>query len=388
MLEAKMRIAITTLTTSSQPLGVGRYLISLLDALQKIDDRNQYLIYTSQDNYHLFNLWADNFSEIRTPFLHDPRLIMRPAYFLWQNTWFLWSLRQKKVDVLHLPNLLPLFFDIVPTVVTIHDLGEFKVKKKYGKMRLWYRQKVLPIVVQNARRVIAVSNNTKTDLNEILNVPLNKIDVTYEGANNFLSLKSGTLEKERFAIEKYSNTSYIFFAGAMYKHKNLKRLMQAFHQLKVKQNIPHKLVITGKKGGEYENLLLLSKKLNIEQDVIFTGYVSDYELQNLYSHASIVGYVPLNEGFGLPVLEAMANGVPVVTSNISSLPEIAGEAAILVDPFNIQAIADALFEVLNDKVLRDKLVAKGYQRVKLFSWENCAQETLRSYIQAAGYADV
>lgn len=374
-----MRIAITTLTTPPQPLGVGRYLISLLDALQEVDKRNLYYIFTSLDNYHLFNIWEENFSEIRLKFTHNPRWVMRPAYFLWQNTIFLLLLKRMKIDLLHLPNLLPLLSRHIPTVVTIHDLGEMKINKKYNKLRQYYRQSILPITVRNARRIITVSKSTQSDLQSLLGVKKSKIDITYEGVNTFLFNPPTDIALDWKNCEKFVDSPFIFYAGAMFKHKNLARLIKAFSMIKESANIPHKLIIAGKISGEYENLLSLVEELCLEQEVKFIGFISDSELVSLYRCATLFTYIPLNEGFGLPVLEAMACGTPVVASNVSSIPEVAGNAAILVDPLNIKAIASKLLEVITDEEILETLTSNGIKQVKSFSWRNCAQLTIKSY---------
>ncbi len=379
-----MRIAISTLTTTKQALGVGRYIASLLDALQKIDHENEYLIYTSQDNFTLFNLQADNFQEIRTGFTHSPRIVMRPAYFAWQNSWFTGALRRRGVDVLHLPNLLPLLWSSVPTVVTIHDLGEYKVSQKYGAARLWYRQRILPVTVHNAARVIAVSESTKRDLIEILKAPADKIDVTYEGVSDRLTLDATASARCPDQIQAFVMEPYILYAGAMHVHKNLARLIEAFHLCKTENGLPHKLVISGRNIGEYERLRALITELELDEAVRFTGYVSDQMLACLYQQADLFAYIPLNEGFGLPVLEAMSAGIPVLASDASSIPEVAGDAAVLVDPLNVRAIADGMQTILTDPGVRERLGKRGIEQAKRFSWERCAALTLESYQQAVG----
>ena len=377
-----MRIAISTLTTTGQALGVGRYIASLIDALQAIDQTNDYLIYTSNDNHRLFDLHQENFKEIRTGFTHSPRLIMRPAYFAWQNSWFLAALRRQQVDVLHLPNLLPLFINALPTVVTIHDLGEFKVANKYGAVRLWYRQQVMPITVRQARRVVAVSQNTKRDLVDILHVPADKIDVTYEGASDRLALTAEEAGDCLNRIGRYVDGPYLFYTGAMHPHKNLERLIRGFHRARQTHQFPHKLVLGGKPIGQFERLQAVVQALGLNDIVLFPGFVPDADLACLYHQATAVAYIPLNEGFGLPVLEAMAAGAPVLAANSSSIPEVAGDAALLVDPLDEAAIATGIQRILTDSTLRDTLRQRGFARVKLFSWRQCAELTLESYRRA------
>jgi len=374
-----VRIAISTITTPAQPMGIGRYLVCLLESLQEIDHSNEYLIYTAQDNHSLFRLHQPNFREIRTPFSHNPRWLMRPGYFAWQNTWLQCELHARRVDVLHLPNLLPVLISGIPTVVTIPDLGEYRVEHKYGVLRQWYRKSILPITVRNASRIIAISSCTKNDLVSLIDVPESKVDVVHLGTS---ALPSVTASEEAAVLAKHVTGPYLLYVGAMFRHKNLERLITAYKRFRESTGLTHELLIVGKISKEHAELSGLVTTLGLDGCVRFTGYLTDAEVGCLYRHASAFVYVPLNEGFGLPVLEAMACETPVVTSNTSSLPEVAGDAALLVDPLSINEISAGIHRVLSDAALRSRLVTAGIERADAFSWRRCAELTMETYERA------
>ena len=182
-------------------------------------------------------------------------------------------------------------------------------------------------------------------------------------------------------MTKFSN-DYLLYVGTLQPRKNLVRAIEAFGLLKRDSTL--KFVIAGKKGWLYDEIFEKVKELNLENEVIFTGYVPDEDLPELYKNAKAFIFVSLYEGFGLPVLEAMSYGIPVLTSNTSSLPEVAGDAALLVDPENTEEIAKGMERLLTDEKLRQQLISKGKEQIKKFSWEKAAKETLQVLEEVAG----
>jgi glycosyltransferase involved in cell wall biosynthesis len=170
---------------------------------------------------------------------------------------------------------------------------------------------------------------------------------------------------------------FILFVGTLEPRKNIIRLLEAY--ARIKDKLPHKLVIAGTKGWLYQPIFEAVKRLSLRNNVIFLGYVDDGNLPALYNLADLFVYPSIYEGFGLPVLEAMACGIPVITSNVSSLPEVAGDAAVLVDPYNVKELAGAMKHVLTNASLRKQVINKGFQQAKNFSWKKCARETLKVY---------
>jgi len=171
---------------------------------------------------------------------------------------------------------------------------------------------------------------------------------------------------------------YILYLGTLEPRKNVERLIEAFIQLKKKQ-INEKLLISGIKGWDYQSIFDKVASLGVEKEIIFSGFIPNELIPFLYNGASAFVYPSLYEGFGLPVLEAMACGVPVVTSNVSSLPEVAGDAAILINPYSVDELADGIWRILSDEELRNQCIEKGIERAKSFTWERCAMETMKAF---------
>lgn len=374
-----MKIGISTLVTPVQKSGVSNYIINLIESLQRIDRENEYYIFAGRDTRHFFDFKEDNFKLIVLPFSHDPRWLMRPLYFLWQNSLVYRYIRRYGIEVFHLPNIMPLFIQYIPTVITVHDLAEHWVKK-YSGSRQYYRKRIVSISSNKASRIIAVSESTKRDLTNIAGTPPDKIDVTYE---------AGTLGPIRFeenvdsVLRPYCiQGEYILFVGKFLPHKNVARIIEAFTRLKREHDIPQRLVMVGKQDKHTASFMQLAENLGIRDEIILTGYVPDEELPYFYKGASLFVFPSLYEGFGLPVIDAMSCGIPVITSNVSSLPEVAGDAAILVDPLSTDAIAEGMWLVLNDEKKHEKLSRKGKERARQFTWERCAWETLATYRKA------
>jgi len=279
-------------------------------------------------------------------------------------------------DVLFVPaHVLPLVHP-PRSVVTIHDLGYLHFPRAHRLLDRLYLDLSTRFNARAAAHIIADSQATKRDLVERYGVEPSKISVIYPGYDEeaFQPLR------EREAIEAVKTRygiagDYILFVGTIQPRKNLVRLMEAFSLLK-RQAADLQLVIAGKKGWLYEAIFRRVEELGLEGQVVFTGYVADEDLPALFSGARLFVFPSLYEGFGLPVLEAMACGVPVVCSNASSLPEVADDAALLFDPLDVVGMAAAMERVLGDERLRAKLVERGLKRARGFSWEKCARQTL------------
>lgn len=308
------------------------------------------------------------------------------------------------IDILFVPShTLPIIRRPgLKTVVTVHDLGaEFLPKMHQLKQRL-YLKAMTHYQLKTATRIIAVSHATKKDLVEKIGLNPDKIDVVHEGIDieSFASVKR---KAESGKLKKYHliNHNYFLFVGTIQPRKNLERVIQAYWNLKcqitnaklqmknkesdllgigsignLKLKIPQ-LVLVGARGWLSEDIYKLPKRLGIEEYVVFLGRVPDEDLPSLYNGALAFVYPSLFEGFGLPILEAMASGCPVITSSVSSMPEVAGKAALLVDPYSVDQIAKAMLTMLKDQKSRNQFIKLGQARVKQFSWANCAKSTLR-----------
>lgn len=275
-------------------------------------------------------------------------------------------LHSPKPDVFFTPSHYAPRFSPVPTVISVMDLSYIHFPELFKKTDLYQLVNWTRYSVQNARKVLTISEASKNDIIEKYSQKAQKIVVTYPG------IKSMNLSQK--SPNKQIKEKYILFVGTLQPRKNIQKLIEAYAQLNV---VDVKLVIAGKKGWLYEDILSAPKAFNVEKNVIFLDFVTDEELANMYKNAEFFILPSLYEGFGLPVLEAMQNSCPVITSNISSLPEVGGDAALYIDPYDTNDIADKMGLLLADKKLREQLVKKGLEQVKKFSWEKTAQQTLK-----------
>jgi len=286
----------------------------------------------------------------------------------------------RPVDVLFVPaHTVPL---IHPrnTIVTIHGLEYEFCPKAYSLFERLYMRWSIRKSCRWAKRVIAVSENTKQDLMRLYRVPEGKIEVIYEGISseisNFQFPISNKIPNPKYQNSKYEilNTKYLLFIGRLEERKNIVGIIKAFEILKEKYKIPHKLVLAGKFGFGAESIKNKIENSQYREDIILPGYVSDEEKFELLKNAEVFLFPTFYEGFGLPILEAQSVGTPVVTSNISSMPEVTGGSAILVDPKDTNAIAEAVQKLISDESHKNDIIEKGLENVKRFSWEKCARE--------------
>jgi glycosyltransferase involved in cell wall biosynthesis len=287
--------------------------------------------------------------------------------FLWSQLFLPLELNLKReIDVFFTPAHYAPRFCPVPLIVTIHDLSYFYYRDEFLKEDLYKLKNWTKYSLDKAVKVIAVSKTTKKDIMKFYSVPDEKIEVIYNGyekrtQNNNIKIK----------IEK----PYLLYVGTLQPRKNITTLIKAYSLLK-KDSPEFKLVIVGRKGWLYEEIFELVKELRLENEVIFAGYVPDEELAGYYKNAFSFVMPSLYEGFGIPVLEAMSYGCPVISSFSSSLPEIGGEAALYFDPKNEKNLLEKIKELKENSSLRNELVKKGKERVKLFSWCTAAEKTL------------
>jgi glycosyltransferase involved in cell wall biosynthesis len=357
----------------NRPLtGVGNYVYHLTKELLKIDKDKIYLI-----NYNIFgDPHVDNkIMIIKNYFKSFPK-----PYYFWN--WYLnykLNITNIGLDVIHSPESSTIYMKLrfQKKIITVHDIRQYLYPDISNSMNKYGYKIFFPKALKSTDKIITVSHHTKNDIIKHFKIPENKIKVIHLAANeNYKPLN----EKEIINIKQKYNLNYpfILYVGALEQHKNIPTLLKALYKLK-KQGIKHKLVITGKKGWKYKSIFETMEKLNLQKDVIFTGYVPDEDLPALYNAADLFVYPSLYEGFGLPPLEAMQCGTPVITSNTSSLPEVVGDAGIMVNPYDVDELANNIYEVLTNDGLREELSKKGLERAKLFSWKKCAEEHLKVY---------
>jgi glycosyltransferase involved in cell wall biosynthesis len=261
----------------------------------------------------------------------------------------------------------------IPSIITIHDLAYAHFPQQNRFADRWYYQRYMPMYAQESAHIITVSKFSQNDISTRFHLPMHKVTAIYNGVSE--EFQPVTTEISNRIRAKYAASEpYFLYVGAIHPRKNLARLIQAFDQYKSTSGSPMKLLITGKKGWLTKPVEKAFENSKSRSDIIFTGFVPQKELSALIGSAEALCYVSLFEGFGLPIVEAMATGVPVLCSNRNSMAEIAGHAAILVDPENINDIAKGLHQLERDKNLRKKLITTGLERSKLYRWDRTAEQ--------------
>ncbi len=372
-------IGIDYTAAHEQGAGIGRYVRELVRALAALDDATP---------YRLFVAGAQRCALPPSP----------GANFAWRPTritplWFarLWHRLQLPLPVEAFTGRVQLFhatdFTLPPTLpgtrtlLTVHDLSFVRAPETTTPVLKAYLDAVVPRSVRRATHVLADSQATKDDLVELYGTPPDKITVLLGGVNP--EFKPVTDADARQAVRaRYSlpPNPYIFSVGTVQPRKNYARLIEALATLGPQYADVH-LVIAGGRGWLDAPIYQTVRDLGMSERVHFTGFARDEDLPALYSEAVCLAYPSLYEGIGLPVLEAMACGTPVVTSTVSSLPEVAGDAALLVDPYDVQALAGALRHLLDDSALRETLIARGVRQAAFFTWERAATQLLAVYWQ-------
>lgn len=354
--------------------GLGRYIKNLIENLQKIDQKNTYYIFLLEKDFKTLKL-SKNFIKVLADFRW---------YTLKEQTQFPKILNQYNLDLLHVPHFnVPIFYK-GKMVVTIHDLIHQHVDTKHASTHnlLMYKlkkigyKKVFQTAVKKSTHIVTVSEFVKKQLEDEWRVNPEKISITYEAVDeSFGKRESGDV------LKKYDiKPPYIFYVGNAHPHKNLEGLIKAFLELRKKYQYLQ-LVLSGDDNFFWPKLRRGPRLRGDDggRNIIFTGKVTDEELVSLYKNAQAFVTASLEEGFGLPLLEAFALGCPVISSNMGSLPEIGKDAAYYFDPKDQDDMVIKIQNVLNDLSLRKELIKKGKKRVKDFSWKKMAEETLKIY---------
>lgn len=350
--------------------GIGVYTNNLLRELFKIDKSNQYiLLYKDTKSIGKFSGYP-NVQEMA---------IKMPTKLLWDQIAVPWIVVTEKLDLIFNPKLSVPLFVRCKTVFVFHGAEQFAHPEIFRFYDRIYFTLTMPFFCKKASIIISTTEKGIKDIGYYLRVNTSKIKPIHHGLNKqFLNIDKSKSSLENI-ISKYNlPNKYILFVGGLTPLKNIGRLLQAFQKLK--KRLPgYKLVIIGFKRWKYKKEIELIKTLELENDVIFAGWVQDEDMPALYGLADVLAFPSLYEGFGIPLLEAMACGCPIVTSNTGGLPEVAGEAAVFVNPYDVEDIANAMFNIINDNSLRQHLIGRGYKQVKKFSWEKCASEVLEVF---------
>lgn len=348
----------------SERSGTENYTYNLIEALKRVDSVNKYTLYFNKLPQY-FEITQPNVS---TKYLPLPRF--------WTQGRLAWECLVNPPDVLFVPaHTLPIIHRPgLKTVVTIHDLGSEFLAEYHKFPQKLYLNWSTRYAVAFATQIIAVSKSTKKDLTERLRAKTEKVSVVYEAVDQEFFNPRSEVEQAN-VLSKYGlKGDFLLFVGTVQPRKNLERLIEAFSKLK---NRKIQLVIAGKPGWLYGDIYSAPVKFGVAEQVKFIGYVPNEELPGLYSSATALIFPSLYEGFGLPVLEAMACDCPVVVSKSSSLPEIVAEAGLYFDPNRVETIVDSLKLILSKNALRSEMIDEGRKQVKKFTWEKTAKETLK-----------
>ena len=367
-----MRIAFNASIVDPFLSGLGVYAVNLLQEMDRFCD--DLVVYTPYPE--ICNVGSTKIRRVSK----WVRLSLGPrSYFqriIWVQTSLQVRLLMEKVSLLFSPLPEGMILPVVPQILTVLDITPLHFPKEYPWQQYYLRYFVSK-VLRKSRGIIAISENTKQDIIISYGIKPERIHVIlpgYDRSRYRLGVESGGVKS------KYGLKSYLFYLGNLMPHKNLQRLLRAFALLN--GELPYTLVIAGwKDPRHYPALEAETQALGLAEKVLFLNYVPADELPALYTGAEIFVFPSLYEGFGIPPLEAMACGCPVVVSNVSSLPEVCGDAAYYVDPYEVESIAEGIHKVLTDEELRKSLIQKGIERTKLFSWERSAAEHIKIFDQ-------
>ncbi|VYU19206.1 glycosyltransferase [Clostridium tertium] len=351
--------------------GIGTYTENLLRELLNIDSDNNYTIFWSGKNYEDYK--KRNSKIILTSKKHGG---------FYENYYFPSYIKNNNIDIHHIPQNGIGFCENYSTscVVTIHDLIPYILPETTGRGYLERFLKNMPNIIDSAEGIITVSEYSKKDILKFFNhISEDKIFVTPLAANsNFKPLDKEACRK--LVNSKFNfNNPYILYIGGFSSRKNARDLILAFDKIYKDLNSEHTLLLAGSLKDEGKKLYELSKTLSSKDNIIFTDFISEDLLPTLYNGAEAFVYPSLYEGFGLPPLEAMSCKTAVITSNITSIPEVTGDSALLINPFDRNELEKTIVSLLNDENLKHQLAEKGYKRSLQFSWKNTAIKTLEAY---------
>ncbi|HEX9014495.1 MAG TPA: glycosyltransferase family 1 protein [Chloroflexota bacterium] len=297
---------------------------------------------------------------------------------VWEQLFQPAAVTTNRLDLLHSLSYVQPLICPARSVVTMLDLTFMRMPQSFNRWNRIYLTTMSSISARRCDRIIAISESTRQDVIRFLHVPPEKVEVIYCGVDaQYRPIDQGALRE--FSEERGLPERFILYLGTLEPRKNVERLIEAYAKLKLAGRIPHKLVLGGAKGWLYQRIFTRVAELGLSEDVVFTSYIPYQELPLWYNRADAFIYPSLYEGFGLPPLEAMACGTPVVTSSISSLPEVVGTAALTVDPLDVDALASAIADVVSDQTLRDRLRTEGPRQAARFSWAEAATQTLDCY---------
>jgi glycosyltransferase involved in cell wall biosynthesis len=353
--------------------GIGTYIRNLLRELAGMDHDTEYVILSRPEDGTAVRSLGDNFRPVEET---------SGNYSLAEQIRIPLALKRERVDLFHAPHYVLPPLVRCPSVVTIHDCIHLMFPQYLpNRWALAYAQTSISMAAKRATRVLTVSESSKRDIQRFVDIPSGKIDVIYNSYDPRFGVEPDRDAVERVRERYQLHDDFVLYAGNVKPHKNLERLIEAFHIVRDRGLDHLKLVLIGDEISKYTALRRAIHRHQLHNYVRFLGYLPEDTLAVMYRLAGVFVFPSLYEGFGLPPLEAMASGTPVVTSNVSSLPEVAGDAALLVDPYDAVAIADGIYRVLTDHTLRSELQRRGPERARQFSWESSVRRVREIYGQ-------
>lgn len=363
-----MKIAIDVRDAFREKAGKGYYTIHIVTHLLEIDKTNKYILYTNNP-IETFNKHENaEIKVISGAGLNWHKRVIKDCY-------------KASADMFFAPTsyIIPAIHDPkkINVVMTVHDLIAFLYPQKHNRKAVFIERLLLNKALKKSAGILTVSKNTKNDICNRFSCNQCKIQVIPNAASEIFA-PTENVDLEFFKKEKQIPDSFIFAAGTLEPRKNYEGLVRAFSKA-IKDFPDYKLLIAGKKGWNYQNIFETVNKLHLDNYVVFLDYVPERDLARLYNLATVFVYPSFYEGFGIPPLEAMQSGCPIVASNVSSIPEVTGEAAILIDPNNDDEIAKGIKKLLRSKKLRNEMREKGFKQAEKFSWKRNAQKLLNYF---------
>lgn len=365
------RVALELQPCCGQRSGIGLYAYELA---RRLKDTEEISFFGQVHNFLSRNKNDASLAGIKIP-IKESRLM---PYGVYRRIWGALPFSYETITGSHAD--LSVFFNyIVPPKVsgkvidTVCDMTYLRFPETMNKSNLKRISDGICRSVERSARLITISEFSKREISELLKYPLEQISVVPCGPSLTKTAADFELVRKKYKITR----PYILYVGTIEPRKNLERMIQAFSMLKCEEGIEHQLVLAGGKGWNNEAIFAAAERSDFRDDICFTGYISEEEKNALYKHAAMLAFPSLYEGFGMPPLEAMAWDCPVLCSDVASLPEVAGDAACLVDPLDTTDIAAGLWKILSDDSFRSNIVRKGHQRLSQFTWETSAAKFIR-----------
>ncbi len=363
-----MRIGIDARLVYYSQAGIGQYIIHLVNGLAEVDKENEYVLLQSRKD--------------DTTILEEPTFrrvsLWTPSHHRLERYSLNVELMRLGLDVLHSPDFIPPHRPSCRSVITVHDLAFLLYPHFLTKESARYYGHI-DQAVRWTDHIIAVSESTKRDTMQHLGVPEDKITVVYEAANPIFRPIDRAEAREQVRNRHGLEGPFILFVSTIEPRKNVPTLVRALWQLQECYKEDVRLVLAGGKGWLFEDAFAIIEELKMDSQVHLLGRVSSEDLLYLYNAAELLAHPAFYEGFGLPPLEAMACGLPVVVSQVASLPEVVGDAGLLIDPHDVDELTVGMWRILNDSELRQEMREKGFRQAERFSWQRAARETLAIY---------